>query len=62
MSAACRGRRVPALQWSDKAMQRLVVGYGEFSGYSLQEVPDKCLSELAGRFPLSAQPYDATDG
>ena len=43
-------------------MKRVLVGYGDYSGYSLGAVPDKFLSELAVRFPLSAESYDANDG
>ena len=43
-------------------MRRFIIGYGKFSGYALSEVSDECLSELAARFPLRAQPYDARDG
>src|SRR5690348_5485940 len=43
-------------------MRRFIIGHGEFSGYELPEVSDECLAELAARFPLSAQSYDANDG
>jgi hypothetical protein len=33
-------------------MPRVIVGYGEYDGYRLTELPDKVLAELSARYPL----------
>ena len=43
-------------------MRRFIIDYGEFTGHALSEVSDECLAELAARFPLSTQSYEASDG
>jgi hypothetical protein len=42
-------------------MRRIEIGYGEYAGYSLQEVPDPFLAVLRGRFPLDAEKHDPGD-
>ena len=42
-------------------MRRIEIGYGEYAGYSLQEVPDLFLAVLRGRFPLDAEKHDPGD-
>lgn len=43
-------------------MAQIAIGYGEYSGYLLTEVPDDFLSLLGQRYPLNAANYDASDG
>jgi hypothetical protein len=41
---------------------RIILGYGEYEGYSLPEVPDTLLDTLSRRFPLQSDKYDPSDG
>ena len=36
-------------------MSRIVLGYGDYRGYRLEEVPQNTLNELAGRYPLQVK-------
>jgi hypothetical protein len=42
-------------------MRRIEIGYGEYAGYSLREVPDAFLAGLRDRFPLDAEKHDPGD-
>lgn len=41
---------------------RIVLGYGEFKGHALAEIPETILRTLSQRFPLQADRYDPSDG
>ncbi len=43
-------------------MVQVAIGYGEYSGYLITEIPDEFLSSLGQRYPLSAGAYDTSDG
>ncbi|SRR5258708_466159 len=47
---------LPSLFGYHKAahMSEVIVGYGDFKDYQLQELPDSFLKELAARYPLSS--------
>ncbi|HEY1756305.1 MAG TPA: hypothetical protein VGG72_12965 [Bryobacteraceae bacterium] len=42
-------------------MRRIEIGYGEYAGYALREVPDPFLAALRDRFPLDAEKHDPGD-
>jgi hypothetical protein len=41
---------------------RIILGYGEFKGCSLTEIPAALLQILSQRFPLQSDKYDPSDG
>jgi hypothetical protein len=42
-------------------MPRVIVGYGEFNGYRLAELPAKVLADLAARYPLHLEDRPAPE-
>jgi hypothetical protein len=42
-------------------MRRILISYGEFSGYQIAELPQQELEVLAMRFPLSAEDCPGRD-
>ena len=42
-------------------MPRIEIGFGEYAGYSLRELPDPFLATLRDRFPLDAEKPDPGD-
>jgi hypothetical protein len=42
-------------------MPHIILGYGDFSGHTIVELPKEVLKELSERFPLESEKYNLDD-